>query len=157
MAQDTSSSRLATPHYRLRRAPGALLVCEFLSRYCHLHFLISSFSVDFYSEQLLLTLLIITVSSVHSATCVAEAGIAAGNKDEVKRLKKENKQLKEQNNLLACKIDILVDMVGQGFLCSHCIQLRSQLYLLLVVRVCQLAAARMDLQELQSKGSVPSR
>jgi len=42
--------------------------------------------------------------------CVESAG--AGRSKELHRIKQQNKQLKEENNLLKIKIDLLLDMVS---------------------------------------------
>eukprot|EP00042_Codosiga_hollandica_P015785 m.38698 g.38698 ORF g.38698 m.38698 type:complete len:128 (-) comp45330_c0_seq1:192-575(-) len=42
----------------------------------------------------------------------ADGGAVGPGDGSSKKLKKENKQLREQNNLLQCKIDILIDLLA---------------------------------------------
>ncbi len=42
--------------------------------------------------------------------CSGEMG-AGNNDDEIEQLKRENRKLSEENNMLRLKVDILVDMV----------------------------------------------
>ncbi|KAK3768485.1 hypothetical protein RRG08_060847 [Elysia crispata] len=50
---------------------------------------------------------------------VNESGSGAASHKEVQRLKKDNQNLHEENNLLKLKIDILLDMLAETSAVSH--------------------------------------